>query len=134
MIYPFVLMKEKSRNIKEYVPREYGIDFETGQITGRIVEGVEALKVWVWLALQTPRYRYYIYSWQYGQEYEDLVGKGYSASYVKAELKRMTEECLQVNPYITGISNFNCEKYEDKVSMSFQLNTLLGDTEVNAFV
>ena len=40
------------------IPKEYGIDFKTGQLTGEIVEGLEAVKVWIWLVLQTPRYRY----------------------------------------------------------------------------
>ena len=45
------------------IPKEYGIDFNTGQLTGRIVEGIEAIKVWVWLCLRTQRFRYPIYSW-----------------------------------------------------------------------
>lgn len=29
------------------IPKEYGIDFKTGQLTGEIVEGLEAVKVWI---------------------------------------------------------------------------------------
>ena len=54
-----VIVKEKKKQI---VPKEYEIDFNTGQLTGRIVEGKEAIAVWIWLVLQTSRYRYYIYS------------------------------------------------------------------------
>ena len=63
MMFPFVDNEEdneKEENL--YIPREYGINFETGQLSGKIVEGYDALLVWVWLALKTPRYRYYIYS------------------------------------------------------------------------
>ena len=49
------------------VPREYGIDFATGQLTGKIVEGLEAIKVWVWLCLHTERFRHAIYSADYGK-------------------------------------------------------------------
>ena len=28
-------------------PLEFGIDFDTGQLTGTLVEGVEAIKVWI---------------------------------------------------------------------------------------
>lgn len=28
-------------------PKEYEIDFKTGQLTGRIVEGLEAIKIWI---------------------------------------------------------------------------------------
>ena len=54
----------------EKIPKEFEIDFATGQLTGRIVEGLDAIKVWIWLALQTPRYRYPIYTWDYGNEFE----------------------------------------------------------------
>ena len=74
---------EKSKT--SATPKEYEIDYKTGQLTGRTVEGLEAIKVWIWLVLQTPRYRYYIYTWDYGNEFEDLIGQGYSEEYIEAE-------------------------------------------------
>lgn len=135
MMYPFVDAEKNAASDNTIdIPREYGINFETGQLTGKIVEGIEAVKVWAWLALQIPRYRYYVYSWNYGQEYDELVGKGYSAEYMKTELKRMTEECLLQNDYITGIENFEYEKKGDEVNLSFKILTTLGDTEVSIVV
>ncbi len=135
MMFPFIDEEALSAQGEEAtLPKEYVIDFTTGQLTGRIAEGIEAVKVWAWLALQTPRYRYYIYSWDYGQEYESLIGQGFSAGYTSMELERMTEECLSVNPYIEGIENFTCEKEEERVQLSFTLVTTLGDTEVTAIV
>lgn len=135
MMYPFVDAEKNAVSDNTIdIPREYGINFETGQLTGKIVEGIEAVKVWAWLALQVPRYRYYVYSWNYGQEYEELVGKGYSAEYMKTELKRMTEDCLLQNDYITGIENFEYEKKRDGVNLSFKILTTLGDTEVSIVV
>ena len=135
MMYPFVDAEKNAVSDNTIdIPREYGINFETGQLTGKIVEGIEAVKVWAWIALQVPRYRYYVYSWNYGQEYDELVGKGYSAEYMKTELKRMTEECLLQNDYITGIENFEYEKKGDEVSLSFKILTTLGDTEVSIVV
>lgn len=132
MMFPFVDNEEEEEQEESlYIPREYGIDFETGQLSGKIVEGYDALLVWVWLALQTPRYRYYIYSENYGQEYEDLIGKSYSTELTDSELERMTEECLTENPYITGIENFSCVKIEEKVTVTFSLITELGDGEVS---
>lgn len=131
MMFPFVDNEEDEQEESLYIPKEYGINFETGQLSGKIVEGYEALLVWTWLALKTPRYRYYIYSEDYGQEYEDLIGKSYSTELTDSELERMTEECLTENPYITGIENFSCEKNEEKVTVSFSLITELGDGEVS---
>lgn len=132
MIFPFIDNEEEEVQEETlYIPREYGIDFETGQLSGKIVEGYDALLVWAWIALHTPRYRYYIYSEDYGQEYETLIGKNYSEELTDSELERMTEECLTENPYITGIENFTCTKKEEKVTLSFSLITTLGDGEVN---
>lgn len=132
MMFPFTDNEEEEEQEESlYIPREYGINFETGQLSGKIVEGYDALLVWVWLALQTPRYRYYIYSENYGQEYEDLIGKSYSTELTDSELERMTEECLTENPYITGIENFSCVKIEEKVTVTFSLITELGDGEVS---
>lgn len=130
MIFPFG-EEEEMLEETQYIPREYEMNFETGQITGKVAEGIDALLVWVWMALQTPRYRYYIYSWEYGQEYEEIIGKSYSKGFTDMELERMTEECLTVNPYITGIENFTCEKNEDRINLSFTLVTTLGSREVD---
>ena len=73
MMFPFADTESDDITEEEYVPKEYGIDFKTGQLSGKIVEGVDALMVWCWIALHTPRYRYYIYSDEYGQEFEGLI-------------------------------------------------------------
>lgn len=108
------------------IPKEYEMDFKTGQLTGRIVEGVEAIKVWIWLVLQTPRYRYYIYSWDYGNEFEELIGRGYSEEYINAEAQRMTEDCLLVNEYIESITDFSVGMENDQLTISFTANTIYG--------
>lgn len=80
--------------------------------------------VWIQTKFEKKgRYRYYIYSEDYGQEYENLVGKSYSEELTDSELERMTEECLTENPYITGIENFSCIKQEEKITLTFRLIT-----------
>ena len=135
MMFPFIDTDDEDvQESEQYIPREYGINFETGQLSGKIVEGYDAILVWTWLALHTARYRYYIYSDDYGQEYDELVGKSYSQELIQSELERMTEECLMENPYITGIVNFSCVKNDEKVTISFSLITSLGDGEVSTNV
>ena len=114
---------------KQIIPKEYEIDFKTGQLTGRIVEGKEAIKVWIWLVLQTPRYRYYVYTWDYGNEFEDLIGQGYTEEYIGAEAQRMTEECLLVNEHIQSISDFGVSMEGDTLTVSFTANTIYGGIE-----
>lgn len=108
------------------VPKEYEIDYKTGLLTGRIVEGLEAIKVWIWLVLQTPRYRYYIYTWDYGNEFEDLIGQGYTEEYINTEAQRMTGDCLLINENIQSISDFSVEMQSDQLTVSFTANTIYG--------
>lgn len=112
-------------------PREYGIDFTTGKLTGVIVEGLEAIKVWIWLALHVERYRFPIYSWQYGAELDQYIGKGYSQEYLEADVRETVEDCLSQNEHITGISDFFVELNGDKLSISFHVETDIGGMDIN---
>lgn len=114
---------------QQIVPKEYEIDFETGQLTGRVVEGKEAVRVWIWLALQTPRYRYYIYTWDYGNDFEELIGQGYTEEYIAAETQRMTEDCLLVNEHIQGITEFSVNMADSTLTISFAVDTIYGEIE-----
>lgn len=143
MMFPFIETEEEEEldeleNEEEelqLLPREYGLNFETGQLTGKVVEGADAVAVWAWLALQTAKERFYIYSLDYGQDYEEMMGKGYSKAYIDMELKRMTEECLEQNPYVTGIEQFSCTLEEDQAHLVFTILTDFGESEeVELFV
>lgn len=108
------------------IPKEYGIDFNTGQLTGKIVEGIEAIKVWVWLCLRTQRFRYPIYSWSYGADMEQYIGQGLTVEYLETDLKDEIEEALRVNEYITGIEDYNCIQTGSTVRIQFTVQTTLG--------
>ena len=110
--------------------REYELDFNTGQLTGRSVEGVDALCIWAYLALCAKRYRWVIYSWYYGEEYSTLIGYSYSEEYLKSEVQRYLEECLLENEYITGVEDLEVSHIKDKLSIKFTLVTVVGSKEV----
>lgn len=129
-LFPTYIEEDETLEAEEEeteIPREYGIDFVTGQLTGKIVEGIEALKVWIWFALQTPRYRYPVYTWDYGNEFEDLIGQGYSEEYIEAEAQAMTEDCLLVNEHIEGIADFSAVIENSRLIVSFTAETAFGD-------
>lgn len=129
MSFPFET--EETEEIEEIEPCEYGINFKTGQLTGEKVYGIEAIKVWVWMALHTPRYRHVIFSWDYGSEVEDLIGKGYTEEYLNTEVPRMIEECLLMNPNITEISDYDIVLEGDKLTCSFTINTTYGEVALS---
>lgn len=114
--------------------REYEIDFKTGKFTGKIVQGVDALCVWAYLALMARRYKWIIYSWFYGAEYFNLIGYSYSKEYLNSEVKRYLEECLFENEHITGINNLEVSQIKDKLHIKFTLVTDVGSKEVEVNV
>lgn len=118
------------------IPKEYAWDFEKNDFKlkdGRfqIVEGTEALKIWIWKALKTSTAIYPIYSDDYGQEFENLVGKGISKSLVESEAKRLTLECLKENEHILSISNFKVEKSNDVLKIIFTAITDCGEVIID---
>lgn len=114
--------------------REYELDPTTGKLTGRIIEGTNAVAVWAILALKARRYEYPIYSWDYGEDFTDMIGNSYEPDLLQSEVKRMIEECLLVNEHIEEIQDLEVEQNEDKLHVKFTLVTDQGDTEVDTYV
>lgn len=128
----FLELISKGRQGKEVlkVPKEYGIDFSTGQLTGKIVEGLEAIKVWVWLCLHTERFRHAIYSSDYGASLEQYFGHLLSDEYISTDCENEISEALLINEYIQSIEDFLAEKEGEQLRISFKVITKFGDLEV----
>lgn len=95
-----------------------------------LLEGAEALKVWIYKALATERYRYLAYTWQYGIELKPFIGLVMSVEERISELKRIIIECLMVNPYITSIDSFNFIQDGASAHVEIQLTTVYGEVSV----
>ena len=115
-------------------PKEYGIDFETGQLTGKIVGGIEAVKVWIWCAIHTQRFRHAIYSWDYGADLEQYFGQAVTQEFLDTDCHDEIEETLTISPYITGIDDFSAVLEGEHLYVEFTARTVYGDTEVSASV
>ena len=131
----FLLDEEEDELLEEQQEdlelKEYGIDFETGLLTGEIVEAREALKVWIWLALHCERYRHPIYSWDYGVELDQYIGQRYSEEYINSALRNDVEECLLQNPHIQAMTEFKASFSGDTITMEIKLDTDLGEVEMD---
>lgn len=101
-----------------------GVDFDRGGITGEI-DGLEAVKQAVRLALETPRYRHLIFSWNYGNEAHSLIGK--HRDLIRGELERYVVEALTQDDRITGIRDFALRFSEDAVLATFTVMSLYGE-------
>ena len=96
-----------------------------------MVTGREAVKVWAYKALNTPRYAYEMYSWNYGNEMESLIGQAYTEDLKRSELPRYVEECLLIIPNITAVENIDLFLIGDKLSGSCEIKTIYGEEMVN---
>ena len=111
--------------------KELAFDFETGQLKTRggqyyYVEKNEALKVWIYKALHASRFNYLAYSTNYGNEINTLIGRYLAKKLLYSELKRMIEEALLCNPYITSLTNFDVSQKGAEVKCTFEVNTIYG--------
>lgn len=112
-------------------PREYGIDFNTGQLTGKIVEGLEAIKVWIWLCMHTERFRHAIYSADYGTSLEQYIGHMLSEEYINTDCESEISDALLINEYIESIEDFEAVRNSDSLNISFRVVTKFGSIEVD---
>lgn len=113
------------------IPREYGINFATGQLTGKIVEGLEVIKVWIWLCMHTERFRHAIYSADYGTSLEQYIGHMLSEEYINTDCESEISDALLINEYIESIEDFEAVRNSDSLNISFRVVTKFGSIEVD---
>lgn len=135
----FDLYKEESTSTLKPLPREYKYDYKKHQIVvvngnPQWVEGLEAIKVWMYKTLLTQRGYFMAYSFNYGQDYEDLISSTLSREALKSEAKRMTEEALFDNEHILKIENFDAIIYGSKVEISFIALTTYGNINMEVIL
>ena len=99
-----------------------------------VVTEKEALKVWIWRALRTPRFKYEIYTWAYGSEFESLLGQAYNDSVKTAEAPRYLRECLLVNPYIKQVKDISVSFEAARLTVKGTAVTIYGEVDFNAIV
>ena len=92
-------------------------------------DGLDALKQAIYKVLNTERFEYPIYSFNYGIELEDLLGK--DPVYVQIELKRRIRECLLRDDRITEVDNFKFEVNGDEIKCTFDVHSIFGNLMVS---
>lgn len=115
--------------------KEVAWDFEKGQPIFKdgnpiFVTGKEAVKVWIWKALITGRKKYEIYTHDFGNEAETLLGQNFSPDTKRAEASRYVRECLEINPYITDISDIRVEFADSTITICATVSTVYGEVEM----
>lgn len=93
------------------------------------IDGFESMKQAIFLILNSERYEYLIYSWNYGVELGELFGE--PVSYVLPELKRRITEALEQDDRITGVKDFQFDtSKKGSVFVTFTVETNSGEIGV----
>lgn len=115
--------------VEEQPTYTYAMSPDSGLIRGH-VDGIEAMRQAVYKILSTQRYRYMIYSWNYGIELEDLFGE--PVSFVCPELERRIREALLWDDRIEEVGDFKFDTLKrGTVHAYFVVHTTVGDLEAD---
>lgn len=107
--------------------KTFRLDTETKRIVGT-VDGLEAIKQAAFCILNTERFDWLIYSWNYGVEFKNLFGK--STGLVKARVKKRIKEALQQDDRIQSVDTFSFESNGRMLHVRFMVHTILGEIVV----
>lgn len=107
--------------------KNYRMHLEQNIING-FCDGLEAMRQVIYKILNTERYQYVIYSWNYGIELLDLYGE--PVTYVCPELQRRITEALVQDDRINSVDNFKFNTSEKgTVKATFTVHTIFGSVE-----
>lgn len=112
----------------EHPTETYKVEVRTNTEEDRIngyTDDLEAIQQAIYLILNTERYAFPIYSWDYGVELIDLIGK--PMPYVMSELPRRIKEALTQDDRIADVKDFTFEKHKSKLHTTFTVVTNSGD-------
>lgn len=117
---------------EEQPSKTYKMHIDEKVING-MCDNLEAMKQAIYKILNTERYEYIIYSWNYGVELADLIGQ--PVNYVIAEVPRRIIEALLQDDRITGVDGFKFDTSEKrKVHVSCTVHTIYGSVDTEKVV
>ncbi|WP_317050670.1 DUF2634 domain-containing protein, partial [Clostridium neonatale] len=97
-----------------------------GKVVG-FCDGKEALEQTIFFILSTERYKYLIYSDNYGSEFENVPN--IDRDILESELKRRINEALIQDDRIESTDNYIFNYDEDSVLVKFTVFSIYGDLE-----
>ena len=109
---------------KTYPNKTYQISVANNKLSG-YCDDLEALKQSIYLILSTERYQSLIYSWDYGVELIDLIGK--PIPHVMSELPRRIKEALIQDNRISDVTDFEFDKQGKKLNVKFTVISNVGN-------
>lgn len=114
--------------IAKYPNYTYKMLIEDERIIGD-TDSIEAIEQACYKILNTERYAFVIYSWNYGVELADLFGK--PMPYVYAEAPRRITEALMHDDRIKQVNNFRLSHKKNDFTAIFDVVTVAGVLELS---
>ncbi len=122
-------------NSSKMPTKTYFLDIENKRISG-VTDKLDAMRQALYLILNTERYEYPVFSWNYGAELFETFSN--PINFLYPELKRRITEALLTDDRIISIEDFSFEALKGKVLVTFTVKTIFGnikaEKEVNTNV
>lgn len=113
------VITQPSKSYKMYIDDNY--------INGTCKD-LEEVKQTIYKILNTERYQYVIYSWNFGIELSDLIGE--PIDYVLSEVERRITEALLQDDRIESVTDFEFDTSKRKeVVCTFVVHTIFGNVD-----
>ena len=115
--------------IIERPTKTYAMNLSGADITD-FVDNLKAMEQAVYKIIRTERYRYKIYSWNFGIELEDLFGM--PVSYCIPEIERRIREALLQDTRIIEVIDFEFDTPKKGVVFTrFKIVTIFGNIDAD---
>lgn len=109
--------------------KTYKLDIENKTIRG-FINDIDSVKQAIYKILSTERYEKLIYSFNYGVELNNLIGK--DIEYVKGDIERRIKEALMQDDRILDVQDVYIENEGegDSIVIKFNVITIFGDISI----
>lgn len=104
----------------------HAIVYDKNRVSGYTDE-IAAVRQAIYLILNIERYRYPIYSFDYGVEFYDLIGM--DSQLAIPEIKRRVSEALLQDDRIVSVGDWDFKINKKKVFVTFVVTTVFGNLE-----
>lgn len=116
---------------KVHTTETFKLNTDENRVYG-ITDGIDAIKQAAYKILNTERYKYGMYSWDYGIELEDLFGM--DIDLVIAKLPNRIKEALTQDDRIIDVTDFEFKKDRNELTVNFVIDTNIGKIEAEKVV
>lgn len=118
---------EQNFKVIQQPSKTFCIVMDSGRMMG-MIDGLESIRQSIYCILNTERFDWLIYSWNYGVELNRLFGK--PLGLVKAKVKKRIREALKQDDRIVEIDNFAFKENGKTLLVTFTAHTSVGEIDV----